>query len=209
LNIKLSVIVPTLNDGKSVSACLASIRNEFGGEILVIDGGSEDSTVEESIELSSRVWHTALPIANLFNLGAEKASGDVLLFVSPACRLPRGWYFSVVNALDSLSIVAGGFQLKIDDKRFRFRVFEFMENFLLRFWKISQAEEAFFVRKEAFCEAGGMQNSDDVSLLNLCQKLKRVGDFVVLQDSVRATSQKWSIRFVLSRLSIPSRKLEL
>ncbi len=43
---EISIIIPTLNEEKTISQCLETVVNIPGIEIIVSDGGSTDSTVE-------------------------------------------------------------------------------------------------------------------------------------------------------------------
>ncbi len=63
---EISIIIPTLNEEKTISQCLETVVNIPGIEIIVSDGGSTDSTVEiagqhsdvKSSSLSSRTEHS-------------------------------------------------------------------------------------------------------------------------------------------------------
>jgi glycosyltransferase involved in cell wall biosynthesis len=41
--LKLTVIVPALNEADGIAACLQSVRRQAPAEIVVVDGGSEDA----------------------------------------------------------------------------------------------------------------------------------------------------------------------
>jgi len=42
----LSVIIPTLNEAKTISAVIEGVQSASEAEIIVVDGGSTDDTVQ-------------------------------------------------------------------------------------------------------------------------------------------------------------------
>jgi glycosyltransferase involved in cell wall biosynthesis len=42
----ISIIIPTLNEGENIAACLASTQNAPDVERIVVDGGSKDRTLQ-------------------------------------------------------------------------------------------------------------------------------------------------------------------
>ncbi|HEY6008459.1 MAG TPA: glycosyltransferase family 2 protein [Geobacteraceae bacterium] len=60
---KVSVLIPTLNEVRNIAACLESVR--WADEVVVVDSGSRDGTVERARELGARVvpfdWKGRLP----------------------------------------------------------------------------------------------------------------------------------------------------
>ena len=104
--LRLSVIVPVRNEERDIAATLQMLldqefpRDRF--EILVVDGMSSDGTVEivrqfiqrgEPIRLldNPRIWSSAAR-----NIGATRASGDVVLVIDGHCELPTRQHFTAV-----------------------------------------------------------------------------------------------------------------
>ena len=87
---KLSVIVPALDEGERIAATLDALANlrALGVEVIVVDGGSRDATVQRARLRADRVIPAARGRASQMNAGAEMATGDVLLFLHADTRLP-------------------------------------------------------------------------------------------------------------------------
>ncbi len=84
----LSVIIPTYNESKDILACLLSLQKQTypDFEIIVVDDGSSDDTIEKIRSFKSSRPLTLLTQSHLGpgaarNLGAQKARGEVLVFV--------------------------------------------------------------------------------------------------------------------------------
>lgn len=77
---KLSVAIATFNEEKNIGKCLQSIK-DVASEIIVVDGGSSDETIEISKKYNARIIHTDNP--EIFHINKQKAidacTGDIIL----------------------------------------------------------------------------------------------------------------------------------
>jgi len=92
----ISVIVPTLNSGKTIEKCLVSILNQEYPkdrfEVIIIDGGSQDKTIEISREYPVKIireFRKGRGIA--YNLGLKEAKGDIVAFVDSDAYTKTCW----------------------------------------------------------------------------------------------------------------------
>lgn len=80
--IKLSAAIATFNEEENIGGCLESIKN-FVDEIVIVDGGSSDKTVEITKQLGAKVIETTNP--PIFHINKQKAfdqtSGDWILYL--------------------------------------------------------------------------------------------------------------------------------
>ena len=104
----LSVIVITKNESASISRCLSSVI--FADEIIVLDSGSEDNTVELCKKFTEKVFSTDWPGFGLQKQRAlDKATGNWVLsldadeVVSPALKN------EIIKAMDTTTI--DGFEI--------------------------------------------------------------------------------------------------
>lgn len=89
LKLKVSVIVPVLNNVQGFKRCLHSIFNQNGEEnidIIVIDGGSTDGTLDTVNTYSDKIsyWESGKDsgISDAFNRGVYQASGDLVAILN-------------------------------------------------------------------------------------------------------------------------------
>ena len=98
-DVRISVIIPALNEEAQLAACIASARGPCVREVIVVDGGSVDRTAGLAREIADAVLSAARGRAVQMNAGAAAASGDVLLFLHADTRLPGGFDADVMAAL--------------------------------------------------------------------------------------------------------------
>ena len=85
-----SIIIPTLNEEKTIESCLSALqplRNNC--EIIIVDGGSTDNTQILAAPLADKVISSDKGRARQMNNGARHASGNVLIFLHADTSLPE------------------------------------------------------------------------------------------------------------------------
>ena len=84
---RISIIIATYNAGKVLSRCIESIRSQSrrDWELIVIDGGSKDGTIEilQSHARHIAYWHSRPDggIYDAWNLALSHASGEYVCFL--------------------------------------------------------------------------------------------------------------------------------
>ena len=81
---KISIIIPVLNEEKNISKCIAHLiaNSNNNKEIIVVDGGSKDNTISEVKKHPEVIIeHAAKGRAIQMNVGARIATGEILYFL--------------------------------------------------------------------------------------------------------------------------------
>jgi len=79
---KVSVIIPTYNEGGKVGRVVEEVKRVLPrGEVLVVDGGSTDGTMGEARSAGARVVRVGRGKGLAVRMGAEVAKGEILLFL--------------------------------------------------------------------------------------------------------------------------------
>jgi glycosyltransferase involved in cell wall biosynthesis len=126
-SVRVSVIIPALNEEAMIGKCLNCLeQSEFprdSFEVIVVDNGSTDRTLEivhsYSSRLNSKVLQKAgVNISALRNLGAAEAKGDILAFLDADCLAPRDWLRTATQQLQSADsgIVGGKYSIPRDSR---------------------------------------------------------------------------------------------
>ncbi|MDB4292630.1 TIGR04283 family arsenosugar biosynthesis glycosyltransferase [Maribacter sp.] len=118
----ISIIIPVLNEAGAIAATMRHLNENCSSEnvleILVVDGGSTDTTCQIAKDNGARVISSPRGRAAQMNTGAKNAQGDILYFLHADTAPPKHFDTSIVKAI-SRGHKAGCFQMKFDsDSRF-------------------------------------------------------------------------------------------
>src|SRR5215475_2492379 len=112
--LRISVVIPVLNEEQGIATTLAALTPLKLHELIVVDGGSSDGTVEICSRLGATVLSSARGRGLQMNHGARQATGDVLLFLHADTRLPGSALGDILHALRQPQCVGGRFDVKVD-----------------------------------------------------------------------------------------------
>ena len=199
---KLSIIIPVLDEGDGIAAALDALAHlrALGTEVIVVDGGSRDATVERAQPRADRVVLATRGRALQMNAGAERASGDVLLFLHADTRLPAEADRVVLNGLDQSRRVWGRFDVKIDGRSRLLPVVAWLMRLRSRLTGIATGDQAIFLRREAFQAVGGFPTVALMEDIAICKRLKRLGRPLCLRACVTTSGRRWEKNGVLSTI---------
>ena len=199
---KLSIIMPVLNEGDGIATALDALADlrTLGTELIVVDAGSDDATVEQAQLRADQVILAPRGRALQMNAGAEKASGDVLLFLHADTRLPAEADRVVLNGLDRSRRAWGRFEVKIDGRSPLLPVVAWLMGLRSRLTGIATGDQAIFVRREAFQAVGGFPPIALMEDIAMCKRLKRLGRPLCLRACVTTSGRRWEKNGVLSTI---------
>ncbi len=93
--LRASVIIPAYNAEKTIQSCLdaLTLQTRLPDEIIVVDDGSIDQTrtIAESYSLVTVLPQKNKGPANARNNGAQKATGEIIIFLDSDCVPEKNW----------------------------------------------------------------------------------------------------------------------
>ena len=189
----LSIIVPALRETQNLARLLPALRAEApGAEIIVADAGSDDGSREVATRVPGvTVLACERGRARQMNAGARVARGDVLLFLHADTVLPAGFEGAITRALADRGVVAGRFDVRLDNPRWPFRLIGGLMNLRSRLSGISTGDQALFVRREIFVALGGFPDIPLMEDVEITRRLKRRGRQAALREKVTTSARKW------------------
>jgi rSAM/selenodomain-associated transferase 2 len=199
---KLSIIVPVLNEGEGIAATLDALADlrALGTEVIVVDGGSRDATIQRARLRADRVIPAPRGRALQMNAGAAKATGDVLLFLHADTRLPRDADHVLLNGLERSGRAWGRFNVKIEGRSPLLILVGWLMGLRSRVTGIATGDQAVFVRRDAFQAAGGFPEIPLMEDIALCKQLKRISAPLCLSERVITSGRRWEQNGVLNTI---------
>ena len=188
---RLSIVVPVLNEAQGIAAFLAPLQalRELGHEVIVVDGDSSDSTADAARPLADHVVASPRGRAIQMNCGARIGSGDALIFLHADTQLPDNAPGLIEKAL--MHHAWGRFDVKIAGRSGWLPVIAALMNLRSRLTGIATGDQAIFVSRAAFDAVGGYPDQPLMEDIELSKRLKRIGPPACLRARVATSGRRW------------------
>ena len=195
---RISIIIPALNEAGVIEKAIASTVPSFNTEVIVVDGGSRDNTVSLAQNRGAKVIASPAGRAHQMNLGAEAATGDILLFLHADTCLPAGFDALVRAALQTEHprAIAGAFALRIDGASPQLRWVEWGVWWRSRFLQMPYGDQALFLRSDTFDKMGGFPVLPIMEDFELVRRLRQLGKIAIVSAPVVTSARRWVERGV-------------
>ena len=189
----LSIIIPCLNEEDGISASLEALApmRARGVELIVVDGGSTDRTIDRARPGADIVIASTPGRALQMNEGARRATGDVLLFLHADSRLPMNANALIENGLASTRRVWGRFDVTITGRHALFPVIAGAMNMRSRLSGIATGDQAIFVKRAVFELIGGYPAIALMEDIALTRALKRESRPACIANKVVTSGRRW------------------
>jgi len=190
----LSVIIPTLNEARSISATLDAVAGLRGRvETIVVDGGSTDGTLDLLRRRGVRVIESERGRGRQLHAGARVARGAALLFLHADTLPPPDAAGLIAGALSDPRVVGGNFHIRFDGRRRAARFLTWLYPRLRRLG-LCYGDSGIFVRADAYRRVGGFNPFPIFEDLDLVRRLRPAGRVVHLPATVVTSSRRFEGR---------------
>ncbi len=217
---KISIVIPALNEADHIERAVKSGWHGGADEIVVGVGDSSDGTTELAVAAGAIVVPSEVGRAAQQNAAAQRASGDVLLFLHADNWLSGPAIPQLRSALAGNGVSAGAFRQRIQASGWTYRMLEQGNAARVRWLRMAYGDQAIFMRRALFEQLGGFPAEplmEDVMLMN---QLRRHGVRPLLlpgpvyvsarrwkrNGTVRQTLRNWSLLAAFCA-GVPPRKL--
>jgi rSAM/selenodomain-associated transferase 2 len=194
--VKLSIIVPALDEAAGIRAVLQALAQlrDHGHQVIVVDGGSSDGTPALAEPFADRVLNAPRGRARQMNAGAAVAGGEALLFLHADTRLPAEADRLIERALAYRSW--GRFDVQIEGGVVLALV-AFLMNWRSRLTGIATGDQAIFVRRAAFDSIGGFADLPLMEDIEISTRLKRLSPPACIRERAVTSARRWERHGVL------------
>lgn len=205
----VSIVIPVFNEVPAAGDKAFSIQIQAlvqllrqGDELLLVDGGSTDVSwpvLQTLAEQHPQViaLQSAKGRARQMNAGAQKACGDVLLFLHADTVLGQSAWNDFLSRVSTTGSAAvwGRFDVHIEGQSRWLPVVAWLMNHRSRLSKIGTGDQALFVSSSLFKQLGGFPNQPLMEDIELCKRLKQIAsrEFVAIVAPVHTSGRRWDI----------------
>ena len=189
--ITIALIVPLFNEAERVPGLLKMLDGLNVDEVVLVDGGSQDGTLELLGKAPFRWLQSKKGRAVQMNAGASICQSEMLLFLHADTEIDAVAIASAIDTMADSEVVGGRFDLKLSGRHPMLRLIERMINLRSRFTKISSGDQAMFVRRKLFEKLGGFSDQPLMEDIEFSKRLKQKGRITCLRDKVTTSSRRW------------------
>jgi len=191
--LNISIIIPTLNEVANIRRLCAFLCNHQANdhfEIIVVDGGSSDGTIDSISDLKKVTIlnsHIASRAVQM-NLGAANASFDVLYFVHADVILPYTFYADLQQALVNYQV--GSYRYRFDSTKWLLRINGYFTRFSMLWCR--GGDQTLFIQRSLFDQLGGFDEYFSVMEdFDLIRRAKKLTHFHIIPKEVIVSARKY------------------
>jgi len=188
---RLSIIVPVLNESAILARSLATVVGADGvDEVIVVDGGSSDDTRAIAAAVGAQLLTSERGRGLQMNAGAAAATGELLLFLHADTELPLGFAQELRRVIEK-GAGWGRFDLRFDQGGLLLGLIAWLISRRSRLTRCATGDQAIFVRRELFESVGGYTEGLLFEDVALCRRLKHLAVMGIPQHPVVTSSRRW------------------
>ena len=188
----LSIIIPTLNESKSLPLLLSDLSELRNSEILIIDSFSKDKTREIASIYGTKFYQLKQKNRGLqLNFGAQKASGKWLLFIHADSRLKENWSEEINLIMQKRSSKVYFFKFKISSNKKIYRLLELFVNMRCFLFENPYGDQGLLIQKNKYFKNEGFKEIPLMEDIDFIKRIKKREHLQCLKNSIYTSSRKW------------------
>jgi rSAM/selenodomain-associated transferase 2 len=193
----ISVIIPTLNEEVNLPVTLRQLTDHVDVELIVVDGGSKDRTVEIAQRFTPYVFRTLSGRAHQMNTGARHATGDIILFLHADTFLLPGALDEIQRRIIGDGAVGGAFDLHIDSSRRFCKFLARVASRRSRWLHLPYGDQGIFVWRQVFEALGGFPEIPIMEDIAFARRLRRAGRLTFIPSGLVTSGRRWNANGIL------------
>jgi rSAM/selenodomain-associated transferase 2 len=197
----ISVIIPTWNEEGNLPGAIESAWNGGAGEVIVSDGGSEDTTCAIAEQLGAKLIRSERGRGQQLNTACLHAGGAVLLFLHADNMLASDCLTAVCERIAAegrtLDQVWGGFQQRIAANGWKYRLLEFGNAARIQLRGMPFGDQAMFASRSMLDLVGNVRPLPLMEDVDLAKRCRRRSWPLLIRARVHVDPRRWERRGVI------------
>ncbi len=185
----VSVVVPVLNEASTIEKLLTQPWVKEAGEVIVVDGGSSDGTLEIARKFA-RTIPSEPGRGPQMNAGAAAATGDVLLFLHADVQLESSAINAICSAMSNPEVVGGCLDVIFDGGDWVSHLFTVGYHYR-RHLRIVYGDAGIFCRRDVFQRLGGYRNIAIMEDYEFARRMWKLGEMALLNEPIVVSDRRW------------------
>ncbi len=194
----VSVIIPTLNASPRLAACLdALVTSAINGvvkEVVIVDGGSRDETLQIADGFGARVINAPPGRGGQLSKGADIARGDWLLFLHADTVLESGWTREIQHFIEARVYDAGVFTLAFDADGLAAKLVAAGAMMRTRLVKSPYGDQGLLISRKVYDEIGGFRDMplfEDVDIVKRLLRKNETMTFHIFRSKAVTSAERY------------------
>jgi len=195
----ISIITPILNEEKYIASFLDHLRKiEGNSEIILVDGGSSDHTINRIEKIRKKFNFRELIVLITkpgrgiqMNKGAARANGDILLFLHVDCAIQADSIEKIEAKIYSGEIIGGGFKQFFSEPDLFFKIISIFGNQRVKLTNTFFGDYGIFIRKDIFEKVDGFDEIAYLEDVEFCKKVKKYGNVEQIDCNIFTSTRRY------------------
>ncbi len=187
----ISIIIPALNEAPALGQTLASLPRAPDLEVLLVDGGSTDETLQVAAGFpAAKILRALRGRGSQMNAGALASKGELLVFLHADTRLTAEHLWALRTAAADPNFAAGAFELMLTPKVPALRFIAWGANRRARILGLPYGDQVLIIRRGLFLALGGFAHRRPEDL-DLVLRLRGRASLRLLSPPVASSGRRW------------------
>ena len=189
--ISLSIIIPVRNEASHLPSLLNALqkRKSDNTEVIVVDGCSEDDTLNVICHKKNLILHSEPGRAQQMNTGARHAKGKYLWFLHADSKVDFDFESIIESGLKNKKW--GWFNVRLSNTKIIFRVIELMMNYRSKITSVATGDQGIFIHKNIFIEQGLFPSIALMEDVKFSKKIRSSESPFISDTPLETSARRW------------------